>query len=190
MKKTTSVSLGRRAFIFDEDAFALVESFFDNYKKELRFSENASSANEIAEDVEMRMADLFQEKLCGREVVDIVLAREVITGMGFAVPEASVVNADGNAAAPETGKSSHRRVFRDTEHKMLGGVCAGLSPHLDIDVALLRVIFVLATIFGLAGFWIYIVFWIVVPEAKTPVEKCEMNGENATPENIRKYSCE
>lgn len=190
MKKTISISLGKRAFIFDEDAYALIKTFFDNYTKELRFSENASSASEIVEDVEMRMADLFQEKLNGREVVSLDLAREVIAGMGFSLPETSSPSDDaqGGATAPESGRRGPRRVFRDTEHKMLGGVCSGLSLHLDVDVALLRVIFVLATIFGLAGFWIYLVFWIVVPEAKTPFEKCEMNGESATAENIRKYS--
>lgn len=188
MKKTISISLGKRAFIFDEDAYALIKTFFDNYTKELRFSENASSASEIVEDVEMRMADLFQEKLAGGEVVGIALAKEVIAGMGFSVPETATCDASVNEPAPKGGKTGPRRVFRDMEHKMLGGVCSGLSLHLDVDVVLLRVIFVLATIFGLAGFWIYLVFWIVVPEAKTPVEKCEMNGESATAENIRKYS--
>lgn len=181
MTKTESVSLGRCNFILDEDAYELLKLFLDNYRSDLSRSENASSADEIVEEVEIRIAELLRESLQGREVVDRVMVRDIITGMGFPLPVYH---------APETDNSgtSVRKLYRDPDHKVIGGVCTGLSYYLDLDVVLVRVIFAVALILGLAGLWVYLVFWIIVPPAKTPFEKCEMHGVPATPENINKYT--
>lgn len=187
MKKTISVSLGRCCFILDEDAYAILNRFFDNYRSDLLKTESAVSVDEVVVDVETRIADLLREKLCGREVVDAALVSEVIGVMGFKVPDASQETSQATGTSgPENGDSRGRRkIYRDGSRKAIGGVCSGLSYYLDADVVLMRVIFVLAMILGFAGFWIYLVFWIIVPEAKTPFEKCEMRGIPATPENLK-----
>lgn len=193
MKKTISVSLGRCCFILDEDAYAILDRFFDNYRSNLLKTESAISANEVVVDVETRIADLLRERLCGREVVDAALVSEVIGVMGFKVPDASQEAAPHDGASQATGTSGpesgdsrgRRKIYRDGNRRAIGGVCSGLSYYLDVDVALMRVLFVLAMILGFAGFWIYLVFWIIVPEAKTPFEKCEMRGIPATPENLK-----
>ncbi len=71
---------------------------------------------------------------------------------------------------------------------MIGGVCSGLSVYLNVDVILMRIIFVVAFILGLSGFWIYVIFCIVVPSAGTAAEKCELRGIPTTAENIRRFS--
>ena len=188
MKKTISVSLGRCCFILDEDAYAILDRFFDNYRSDLLKTESAISADEVVVDVETRIADLLRERLCGREVVDAALVSEVIGVMGFKVPDVSpdAASQDAGTSGPENGDSRGRRkIYRDGNRRAIGGVCSGLSYYLDVDVALMRVLFVLAMILGFAGFWIYLVFWIIVPEAKTPFEKCEMRGIPATPENLK-----
>ena len=70
---------------------------------------------------------------------------------------------------------------------MLGGVCSGLALYLDIDVVVVRVLFLIALICGTAGFWIYVIIWIVAPEARTAAEKCEMRGLPVTAENMRRF---
>lgn len=181
MKKTTSISLGKCNFIIDEDAYCALDKFLKNYKKELRTSENAASASEIEEEIEMRMAEIFKEKLCGREVVGIGIVKDTIVGMGLNFPED-----DGTKECPPAcGRT--RRLYRDKECGKIGGVCAGLANHLDIDVTIIRVLFVLGAIFGFAGFWIYLAFWIIVPAAVTPVEKCEMYGMGATADNLKQW---
>lgn len=187
MKKTISVSLGRCCFILDEDAYAILNRFFDNYRSDLLKTESAVSVEEVVVDVEMRIADLLREKLCGRDVVDAVIVSEVLALMGFKVPDASQETSQATAASESDSGCSRgrRKIYRDVDRRTIGGVCSGLSYYLDADVALMRVVFVVAAIFGFAGFWIYLVFWIIVPEAKTPFEKCEMRGIPATPENLK-----
>lgn len=186
MNKTTNISLGGSNFIIDEDAYELLKTFLDGYKKSLSYNDSAS-ADEITEELEIRMADLFRTGLKGREVVDRDNVAETIKGMGFKVPETPAGSASTTSERFAEGYRSTRKLYRDKDHKVIAGVCAGLAHHLDIDVVVMRVIFAIALICGLAGFWIYLVFWIIVPVAATPLEKCEMNGEPATPENIGKY---
>jgi len=57
-----------------------------------------------------------------------------------------------------------RKLYRDEYHKKIAGVCAGLAEYFNIDVAIVRVIFVLALIFHGGGLLIYIIFWIVLPK--------------------------
>ena len=185
MKQTTTISLGRSNFIVDEDAYELLKLFLERYRKDLARKESAASADEITEEVEIRIADLLRIKLQGREVVAKDMVADIIKEMGFKVPEAPEGDPSPNKFSE--GYRSTRKLYRDKDHKVIGGVCSGLAHHLDIDVVVMRVIFTIALILGLAGFWIYLVFWIIVPEAVTPVEKCEMNGEPVTAENISKY---
>lgn len=185
MKQTTTISLGRSNFIVDEDAYELLKTFLEGYRKDLTGKESATSADEITEEVEIRIADLLHARMQGREVVEKAMVADIIREMGFKVPEASGEASSANKFSG--GYRSARKLYRDRDHRVIGGVCSGLAHHLDIDVVVMRVIFAIALICGLAGFWIYLVFWIIVPEAVSPVEKCEMNGEPATAENISKY---
>lgn len=80
-----------------------------------------------------------------------------------------------------------KKFFRDTDAGKLGGVCSGLSTYFNIDVTLVRIIFVIALLCGSAGFWAYLLIWLIAPAAKTPEEKCELRGLPPTPENLRKF---
>ena len=78
---------------------------------------------------------------------------------------------------------SIKKMYRDAENKVLGGVASGLAAFSGTDVALIRLIFVVTGFFGV-GFILYIVFWLALPEAKTITEKMEMQGEPVTLSNI------
>ena len=85
-------------------------------------------------------------------------------------------------------KDGVRKFYRDREGKKIAGVCSGLALYLNIDVTILRIIFLVAFIFGSAGFWVYLVLWIIAPEARTAAEKCELRGIPPTAANIRRFS--
>ena len=59
----------------------------------------------------------------------------------------------------------NKKLQRDTQHNVIGGVCAGLANYFDIDVSLMRVLFVFMFLFASAGFWLYLILWIVMPTA-------------------------
>lgn len=61
---------------------------------------------------------------------------------------------------------TNRKLQRNPMNKVVGGVCSGLADYFNIDVALVRVLFVVALLFASFGFWLYIALWIVMPEKK------------------------
>ena len=81
-------------------------------------------------------------------------------------------------------ETSIKKMYRDPDKKVVGGVAAGVAAFFGADVALIRVLFVIITIFGGLGIIVYIVLWIVLPEATTITEKMQMQGEPVTLSNI------
>ena len=80
-----------------------------------------------------------------------------------------------------------RKFYRDADRKKIAGVCSGLAIYFNIDVLLVRLIFITAFIFCASGLWIYIILWILAPVARTPIEKCELRGLPPTEENLKKF---
>jgi len=120
----------------------------------------------------------------------------------IAVPSTSVKEVGG----------VRKRLFRDLDKKVIGGVCAGMSKYFGVKVGLIRVLFLLPTIllivnwnhFHLFQFWefddfnnffdvtfmpgaifVYIVLWLVLPEARTSADKLEMMGEKVDINSIK-----
>lgn len=60
-----------------------------------------------------------------------------------------------------------KKLERDVKNKVIGGVCSGLANYLDMDVALVRVLFVIALLAFSAGFWIYLLLWVLMPASST-----------------------
>lgn len=91
-----------------------------------------------------------------------------------------VVPGTSELEEPEVGK----KMFRDPEHKVIGGVSGGLAAYFGIDLIAVRLLFIIFTIFFGVGLLIYIVLWIALPEAKTLTDRMEMQGEPVTLSNI------
>ncbi|MBK0404590.1 PspC domain-containing protein [Adhaeribacter sp. BT258] len=85
----------------------------------------------------------------------------------------------GNHAYSATETTS-RKLFRNPDDKKLGGVCSGLALYLGIDPAMMRLIFLIGLFAGGASLLIYVLLWIVLPEAKTITEKAQMQGKPLT----------
>ena len=84
--------------------------------------------------------------------------------------------------------TSKRRLFRDLDNKVIGGVCAGLAAFLNVDLTVVRIVTLLTLLLYGTGFLVYLVLWIVVPVAKTPADKCMMRGFEPTAENMARFS--
>lgn len=185
MNKTININLGGVVFQINDNAYEKLEVYLNAVKKKFSASE---STDEILNDIEARMAEVFTEIL-KREKVDIINLNhvdEVINIIGR--PEE--FESEGEAMFDETGESSHlkKRLFRNPDDKILGGVCSGISAYFGIaDPIWIRLTFVLLVIFGAgSSIIVYIVLWIIVPEATTTTEKMQMRGEKITLNNIEK----
>jgi len=189
MKKTLNVAIGGCSFTIDDDAYKTLEEYLDSFKAGL---DNSSSSNEVMDELEMRIADLLKEKIGKREVIDKNMVDAVLNQIG-PISTKTVRSEESTSQQNEQqyrpgNQETVRKFYRDAEGKKIAGVCSGLALYLNIDVTLVRIIFLVAFLCGSAGFWIYIVLWIVAPEARTAAEKCELRGIPATAENIRRFT--
>jgi phage shock protein PspC (stress-responsive transcriptional regulator) len=179
MKITVSINLGGYSFNIDEDAYAELKRYLKNL--ELHFAGEESSA-EILSDIETRMAELFRTKLTNyKQVIDIGDVHQVITVLG--TPE-DISDNEGPTVRDKFSSPGYHRMYRDNDHRVIGGVCAGIAAYWDIELWLVRLIFFILAMMGV-GFLIYLILYIVLPEAKTTAEKIAMKGNPVNIHNIK-----
>ena len=77
-----------------------------------------------------------------------------------------------------------KKMYRNPQGRVIGGVASGVATYFDIDVTIIRVLFVLSIFVGGSGIIAYIVLWMILPEARTITDKVQMKGEPVTLENI------
>ena len=188
MKKTLTVNLGGTVYHIDEDAYVLLDNYLNNLKYHFR---SEADADEIVKDMENRIAELFSEYISrGQQVVTIENVEEVIARMGkpeeINAEEELNNNADNSGSATNGDEIPKRRLFRNPDDKILGGVLSGLAAYFGWDVAWTRIAVLICGIF-LHGFILaYIIAWIIIPVARTATEKLQMKGEPVNMENIGK----
>lgn len=184
MKKTLTVNLGGTVFHIDEDAYRLLDNYLSNLKIHFR---KEAGADEIIDDIERRISELFAEKLtAGSQVITITDVEEVIARMGK--PEDMEAENDSEPSVGNATRTTiYRRLYRNPDDKLLGGVISGMAAYLGWDVTLLRLLLLVVLICGVGTLIpVYIVCWLVIPEARTAAEKLSMRGEAVTVENIGK----
>jgi len=180
MKITVSVNLGGYSFYIDEDAYSELKRYLKNL--ELHFAGEESSA-EILSDIENRIAELFRAKMTGyKQVIIIADVNEAISILG--TPE-DIGDNENRSARDKFATPGYHRMYRDPDKRIIGGVCAGMGAYWNIDPIIMRVIFIALILAGGLGAMIYIILWIVLPEAKTTSEKIEMKGEPVNIHNIK-----
>lgn len=180
MKLTVSINLGGYTFYVDEDAYDELKRYLKNLQ--LHFADEESSA-EILSDIETRLAELFRAKMTGyKQVITIDDVREAISVLG--TPE-DISAMEGPSGREKFSSAGYHRIYRDTDNRLIGGVCAGMGAYWNIDPIILRVIFVALALAGGLGILVYLILWIVLPEAKTTAQKLEMKGDPVNIHNIK-----
>lgn len=196
MKPTVKVSIGGLAFNLEEDAYRVLSDYLQSLRK--HFQGNAE-ANEIITDIELRLSELLQIRMSKNEgAVSIDDALEIINIMGNPkdfednISEESQQENEDNKPIDESFWK--KRLFRDLDNKVIGGVCSGLSHYFKIDVALVRLLFTGVFFFlfffkysgpsSIIIIGVYVVLWIVMPAAKTFSQKLVMTGADPSIENI------
>jgi phage shock protein PspC (stress-responsive transcriptional regulator) len=178
MEKTLNINIGGMIYHINEDAFHILNQYLEKIKDEIK---DLEGSQKIINHIELRIAELIREKLPNiRQLVTSEIIQEIILIMGK--PED--ISGWKNPKNTYSGKKSYRRMFRDPDKRIMGGVCSGLGAYWNLDPTLIRVIFLILTIFGMAGAIIYLICWIVLPEARTAAQKMEMRGEEVTINSI------
>lgn len=187
MNKTVNINLAGIFFHIDEDAYLKLQRYLDAIKRSFTDSQGRS---EIIADIESRIAELFMELVKhDKQVIGTKEVDDVIAIMGQ--PEDYLVDdeifEDEPKTFQKTKSAASKKLFRDTDNSYIGGVSSGLGHYLGIDAVWVRLIWLLLVI-GSGGTFIliYILFWVLVPEAKTTAEKIMMTGEPVNISNIEK----
>ena len=182
MKKTLSINIRGILIMIDEDAFQKLNTYLDEINKHFK---TKKGYEDIINDIETRIAELLQQKLSEKkQVITIEDVEEVTRIMGH--PSDFDQDSEEN-----TGNAFHqghvrKRLFRDIDNRMIGGVCSGLGGYFNVDTVWFRIAFVVALLIGGSSILVYLVLWIVTPPAKSVSDRLEMQGDPVTISNIEK----
>ncbi len=185
MNKTISINLGGFFFHIDEDAYQKLSRYFDAVKRSL----SPDGRDEIMKDIESRIAELFQERIQNdKQVIGLVEIDAVIGIMGqpedYKIDEETTNSYNVNTF---NSKSAAKKLYRDKENSIIGGVASGFGHYFNIDPVWIRLLFVIIVVAGFGSpILIYLILMIIIPEAVTTSQKLEMKGEEITISNIER----
>ncbi len=187
MNKTVTINISGIIFHIEEDAYEALSKYLSTIKS---YFSNTDGGNEIMSDIEARIAEMLQNKTnTVKQVVLMSDVEDVMNNMGKPEDFASE-NETSNDTQFEKNTSGYdrtvKRLYRDGDSKVLGGVCSGVGHYFGFDPVWLRIALLLLFFFAGTGFLIYLILWIAIPEAKTTAEKLAMKGEKADINNISK----
>jgi len=183
MNKLLFVNIGGLVFQIDESAFRKLDNYLNSIRRKYA---STAEGEEIIRDIENRVAELFTQAVGERGAIMDNHVDEVIGVMGApdAFEDPSFQEQAQRSGEQKPPRAS--RFFRDKDNHILGGVCSGIAARFDMDPLWIRLLFLIAFFFGGSGFLLYIILWIIIPEAKTTAEKLEMRGEKVDISNIER----
>jgi len=197
MKKIVNINLGGYPFTIDVDAYEKMESYFSSLEK---YFSNYDNPHEIIFDIEIRMAELFKENAGTNAILSSKDVAEAIKVLGtpedFSKEESENPEEEYSGTENKQKKKEYRRtrgdyrvgrkIFRDPNNKVIGGVCSGLAAYFGIpDPIWIRLLFVLLVVSGISPV-IYIILLILIPKARTEADLKEMRGEPIDIDTIAK----
>ena len=184
MKKNITVNIFGSLYAIDEDAYELLNRYQNDMK---RYFSHREDGGEIADDIEHRVAELLAElKAGGVEAITIEHVQDIIRRIGS--PEEMETESGEEQPVNDSANESRRqkKLYRNPDDKMLSGLTSGLACYFDKDPLLFRLLMVILAFLtqGLAVI-AYLIVWLIVPEAKTPEQRLEMQGKSVNMENLR-----
>lgn len=198
MNKTLSIGLAGFSFTIEEHAYIKLS----DYLNALRSSLDASEADEVMHDIEIRMVEIFKDSLGKREVINDTDVERVIAQIGSPekIEEQEEAYYSEKTSARKNNSGTHytdkKQLFRDPEKQKVAGVCAGLAQYVGMDITTMRAIWLGIFILGiftaaisssLIGL-LYVILWIVLPKAETAADFLKMQGKPMNFDNLKNES--
>ena len=179
MKKVININFQGRVIPIEDTAYEILKQYIDSLS---RFFANEEGKDEIINDIEGRIAELFTEVLKkGSTCITDTDVQAIINSIGrpedFEADDTTFTGASSTSgkantqsntgyAEPETENvygARHERLYRDENNKLLGGICAGLANYFGIDKLVVRILFMIFALgFGF-GFIVYLILWVAIP---------------------------
>jgi phage shock protein PspC (stress-responsive transcriptional regulator) len=172
MKKVININFQGRVIPIEESAYDILKQYVDSLRK---FFANEEGRDEIINDIEGRIAELFGESLKkGATCITEETVNGIIASMGrpedFEGEEANVKSQLGGEGQQSKSNFQYSandaprgRLYRDDNDKLLGGVCSGVANYLRLDPTIVRLVLALIAFLGGSGVLLYILLWIILP---------------------------
>lgn len=184
MNKTIIINISGIVFHIEETAYDTLRNYMIDVKKHFGISHESQ---EIVEDIENRIAEMFSETLAEgkKEVITAADVDLVIARMGR-VEDFENDPVEENSNYSDTFIKPAKKLLRDPDDKYIGGVCSGLGYYFGIGAKWVRLLFVLLVIFGGSGVLIYLILWVVIPKANNRISRMQMRGEPINLHNFQR----
>ena len=180
MNITKDIHLSHIKFTMDYEAFKILKSYLN--KLTIAFSSN-SSKNEILEDIESHIAELFSANNSIKRVISVSDVNNAIQVLG--TPE-ELAEDENEQDTPSKNTNTNKKLFRDTDDSYIGGVASGLAHYFGISSTWTRILFILFFFVPIPFTTLsYIILWIVIPSAKTSADKIRMTGQAVSVASIK-----
>ncbi|NII85698.1 MULTISPECIES: PspC domain-containing protein [unclassified Pedobacter] len=187
MEKTIIINIGNTIIHIEESAYELLKAYLNEVKQ---YFANHADDLEIVTDIENRIAELLTEQLeeQKKQVVDSANVNSVIAQMGKVKDFDTVEEGEEEPVINNTYQHQYaeKKLYRDMDDRVVAGVCAGIAHYVNADPKWIRVATVLTFFLGGSGILVYALLWIIMPKAKSRIERMEMKGEPANLQGFQK----
>ena len=180
MNKIIKINLAGQAVSIDEQAYDSLSHYMRSLEKHFV---NTESGKEILDDIEARIAELFFAKLRVNDFISELHVQEAITLMGTA-QDMGAEDHDESQDSQGYKDPKRKKLFRDKDDAIFGGVCSGIGAYYGLDTIAVRIIFILLVMLAGAPIVAYIILWAIIPAAITPQDRYRMHGNASTISDI------
>lgn len=181
MKEITRIHLAKTPYDIELDAKEVLQKYLSEIKQ-MMGSEDAMY------EIEARMVELLGERgVQNNGIITMSDVEDLRSKMGLPKEFSDSESTEDSQANLTPSNSPAKRLMRDTDNAIFGGVCAGIAAYWGINPLWVRLLFIISPFitFGTA-LLVYIIIWISLPEAKTAAEKLQMRGEPVTLDSLKK----
>lgn len=181
MKEITRIHLAKTPYDIELDAKEVLQNYLSEIKQMM-------GSEDTMYEIEARMVELLGERgVQSNGIITMSDVEDLRSKMGLPKEFSDSESTEDSQADLAPSNSPAKRLMRDTDNAIFGGVCAGIAAYWGINPLWVRLLFIISPFitFGTA-LLVYIIIWISLPEAKTAAEKLQMRGEPVTLDSLKK----
>lgn len=181
MKERTRIHLAKTPYDIELDAKEVLQNYLSEIKQMM-------GSEDTMYEIEARMVELLGERgVQSNGIITMSDVEDLRSKMGLPKEFSDSESTEDSQADLAPSNSPAKRLMRDTDNAIFGGVCAGIAAYWGINPLWVRLLFIISPFitFGTA-LLVYIIIWISLPEAKTAAEKLQMRGEPVTLDSLKK----